>query len=281
MFTCQRCNYNTKYKNCLIQHLNNKNPCKILNLDISRDILLDTICEKKHNDITFDCEFCSRKFNNSTNMYRHKKICKKKPEKIDNISFRLNQLEVKNTKLEEQNNKLQLELLAIKEKSTSIINNINNTQNITNINLKLNDFGKENMDAIPESLIGTLFIDLRFRELLANLHCDPNYPENQNVRIKSIKRNTMEIFRNNKWDIMTFTNGLTELLLQGHKIFKDYYKKDKDRILEEDMSESEINEVLNQLDQIEKLSKDELKPLLIDLQMMLEEYRENGHAILY
>jgi hypothetical protein len=34
----------------------------------------------------------------------------------------------------------------------------------------------------------------------------------------------MEIFRDNKWDIVTFTNGLTELLLQGHKIFKDYYK---------------------------------------------------------
>jgi hypothetical protein len=136
------------------------------------------------------------------------------------------------------------------------------------------------MTTLPESLISTLFMDLRFRELLANLHCDPNYPENQNIRLKSIKRNTMEIFRNNKWDIMTFTKGLTELLLQGHKIFKDYYKKDKDRILEEDMSESEINEVLNQLDQIEKLSKDELKPLLIDLQMMLEEYRENGRAII-
>ena len=119
----------------------------------------------------------------------------------------------------------------------------------------------------------------RFRELLANLHCDPNYPENQNVRIKSIKRNTMEIFRNNKWDIMTFTNGLTELLLQGHKIFKDYYKKDKERIFEEDMSEQEIKDALIQLEKIEKLSKDEIKPLLIDLQMMLEEYNSTGSAI--
>jgi long-subunit acyl-CoA synthetase (AMP-forming) len=29
---------------------------------------------------------------------------------------------------------------------------------------------------------------------------------------------------------MTFTNGLTELLYKGHKIFKDYYKNDKARI---------------------------------------------------
>jgi hypothetical protein len=33
--------------------------------------------------------------------------------------------------------------------------------------------------------------------------------------------------QNNKWDIMTFTNGLTELLYKGHKIFKDYSKNDK------------------------------------------------------
>jgi hypothetical protein len=39
-------------------------------------------------------------------------------------------------------------------------------------------------------------------------------------------------------------------------------------------------EVLDQLDEIEKLSKYELKPLLEDLQMMLEEYRENGSAII-
>jgi hypothetical protein len=90
----------------------------------------------------------------------------------------------------------------------------------------------------------------------------------------------MEIFRNNKWDIVTFTNGLTELLLQGHKIFKDYYKNDKARILEEDMSEQEIKDALIQLEKIEKLSKEEIKPLLIDLQMMLEEYRENGSAII-
>jgi hypothetical protein len=51
------------------------------------------------------------------------------------------------------------------------------------------------MDAIPETLISTLFMDLRFRELLANLHCDPNYPENQmyNKSIKEILWKYLEI----------------------------------------------------------------------------------------
>jgi len=168
----------------------------------------------------------------------------------------------------------------INNKPLNITNN--NTQN-TQINIngvKLKDFGRENMEALPDNLISSLFMDLRFRELLSQLHCDPNYPENQNVRIKSIKRNTMEIFRNNKWDIVTFTKGLNELLLQGHKIFKEYYKNDKDRILREDMSEEDLREILTQLDKIENLNKTEIKPLMEDLQLMLEEFKSTGSAII-
>jgi hypothetical protein len=263
-YCCKRCGYITQVKCNFKKHLEKTNICPCLLEDISRDLLLIDLF-KKYNDITSDCEFCNKKFNSISNLSRHRKICIKK----DTITILQNTVN---------------ELRNFVKKSNSATNNTQNiTNNTQNINItipKLNNFGNENMEALPESLVSTLFMDLRFRELMANLHCDPNYPENQNVRIKSIKRNTMEIFRNNKWDIMTFTNGLTELLLQGHKIFKDYYKKDKDRILEEDMSEDEIKEVLDKLEQIEKVSKDELKPLLVDLQMMLEEYRENGSAII-
>ena len=89
----------------------------------------------------------------------------------------------------------------------------------------------------------------------------------------------MEIFRNNKWDILTFTKGLNELLLQGHKIFSEYCKKDKKRIIEEDMDEDELRDLLNQLDKISKLNKNEIKTFIDDLQMMLEEYKTTGSAI--
>jgi hypothetical protein len=209
-------------------------------------------------------------------MLKHKKICKKKPnESSDEILKMQKQIET----LIIQNTEINNEMLLIKTKIPHINSTTHNNTQINNINVNLKDFGRENMNALPESLISNLFIDLRFRELLANLHCDPNYPENQNIRIKSLKRNTMEIFRNNKWDIVTFTKGLTELLLQGHKIFNDYYKNDKDRILNEDMSESELKEILIQLDKIEKLNKNEIKPLMDDIQMMLEEYKTIGSAI--
>jgi hypothetical protein len=269
-FVCKRCDQLFKTKSQLKSHLQRKNICEFIKKDLDRDLLIEELYDRCLNHKTFDCEFCGVKFNHSSGKSHHKKICKNKP--IDEINL---SEQVKNLVKIVTNQQIQIENL---KQNPINVTNINNNTQINNINLK--DFGRENMAALPESLVSTLFMDLRFRELLANLHCDPNYPENQNVRIKSIKRNTMEIFRNNKWDIMTFTNGLTELLLQGHKIFKEYYKNDKARILEEDMSEDELREILCQLDKIEKLNKTEIKPLIEDIQMMLEEYNSTGSAII-
>jgi hypothetical protein len=275
VFICKRCNVDFQVKAYLKIHLLRKNPCKFIDEDYDREDLIEELYQRKLNDKTFDCEYCHMKFNHSSGKSQHKKICKSKP--ADEITLLKNTVNKLVFKIDEQQNKIEkLEAQPLNTQNTT-----NNTQinNISVNGVKLRDFGRENMDALPESLISSLFCDLRFRELLAQLHCDPNFPENQNVRIRSIKRNTMEIFRNNKWDILNFTNGLNELLLQGHKIFKHYYKNDKQRILDEDMSEDDLREILCQLDKIENLNKNEVKPLIKDLQMMLEEYKSTGSAI--
>ena len=86
----------------------------------------------------------------------------------------------------------------------------------------------------------------------------------------------MEIYRNDKWDMVSFVNGLNDLLLHGHKIFIDYYNKNKKRILEEDMTPRELNEALEQLENIKNLNKDEIKPIITELQLVLEEHRDKN-----
>ena len=268
-YKCKRCYTTFKCKAYLKSHLQRKNTCDCINheYDIDINILLDELYQRKLNDKTYDCEYCNKKFNHASTKTQHKKICKHKPP--DEITLLKNTVENLVSKIEK---------LEAQPKNTTN----NNTQINNNISLngvKLRDFGRENMDAIPQSLVSSLFCELRFRELLAQLHCDPNFPENQNIRIRSIKRNTMEIFRNNKWDILTFSKGLNELLLQGHKIFSEYCTKDKNRILREDMSEFELRDLISQLDKISKLNKNEIKSITDDLQMMLEEYKNTGSAI--
>jgi len=274
MYTCKRCGYESEYKHCLQNHFKRKVICKVIDEDISIDILLDELVDNKDESVkTYDCEYCGKKFNKCSNKSRHKNICKKKPKDTETI---VNELSEQVKKLQSKIDESQ-----IPNTTQNITNNTqnNNTQNITNINVKLKDFGRENMDAVPDSLMSYLFMELRFRDLLSQLHCDPNFPENQNIRIRSVKGETLEIFRNNKWDIVSFSKGLQELLLQGHRIFKDFYKKDKERILEEDMDETDLKEILSQLQKIEDLNKTEIKPLIEDLQMMLEEFKITGSAI--
>jgi hypothetical protein len=272
-FICKRCNIVFSSKPRLKTHLLKIKPCEFIDDDLDRELLIDELYERKLNDKTYDCEYCNMKFNHASGKSQHKRTCKSKP--LDKITI-----------LEKTVENLVSQIEDLKNQPINITNNNNNNTQINNVSnnvsingVKLKDFGRENMDALPESLVSSLFCDLRFRELLAQLHCDPNFPENQNIRIRSIKRNTMEIFRNNKWDIVSFSKGLQELLLQGHKIFKDFYKNDKERILEEDMDEGDLREILSQLKKIEDLNKNEIKPLIEDLQMMLEEFKLTGSAI--
>lgn len=266
-FTCKRCECVFSRKANLIQHLKRKNICDPVYSNSDCNLLINELINKEYNDITYDCIYCKKKFNFQSAKYRHQIVCKNK----DTITNKITELE---SKIMDLNNKLN------KKQPTNITNNTQiNINSTPPNNVKLRDFGRENMDAVPNSLMSYLFSELRFRDLLSQLHCDPNFPENQNIRIRSIKRNTMEIFRNNKWDIVSFSKGLNDLLLQGHRIFKDFYKNDKERILEEDMDEADLREILAQLQKIENLNKNEIKPLIEDLQMMLEEFKSTGSAI--
>jgi hypothetical protein len=53
--------------------LRRKKECNAVNNNIERETLIDELIEKTYNEITHDCE---KKFNNRSNMYRHKKSVK-------------------------------------------------------------------------------------------------------------------------------------------------------------------------------------------------------------
>jgi len=263
---CPRCGLDCHFRSTLLTHLKRVKPCESKLCNTHPKELITTIMEGAA-EKKYICKVCKKGFINKKSKYEHQRKCKDfKEETYHSVELLAHQLA-----------NLQAEVLELRSHGTSSsVTNNNNTQNIhINVNapIKLRDFGCENMEAIPTSLIQNLFLDLRFRDLLENLHCDPDYPENHNVRIKSTKRELLEIYRNNKWDVMTFVSGLNELLLQGQRIFKDYYRKNKVKILEEDMDEGDLIEILRQLDAIERLNDDDIKPIRKEIQLLLESYR--------
>jgi hypothetical protein len=76
-YTCKRCGYDTKQKCHLVRHLKTKKICQPTLEDIERGELLKEL-EKKYNEITYDCEFCKKRFNSASNRSKHKQTCKKR-----------------------------------------------------------------------------------------------------------------------------------------------------------------------------------------------------------
>lgn len=263
-YNCRRCGYTCDKKGSLVKHFNRKTLCTPTLEDIDVKILLEEI-KKPSLTSGFQCEFCDKYFSTRQGKYQHKLICKKK--KNDDISSRIEEL------TKEIND---LKQISSKDKATTNSQNINcnNTYNIQINNLK--PFGSENMEPLDIQTIGDLFLNLDIPELLKILHCNPDYPENHNIRIKSVKRKAIEIYRGNKWDIVTYVNGLSEYLKQGRKIFFEYYKNNKNTVKDE-MTSEELEDILKTLREIDSIEKEVfnkvLKRYYNDLALMLESIR--------
>lgn len=155
------------------------------------------------------------------------------------------------------------------DQSNCTTNNTTNNGIIVNVNAPLRNFGCENMDAIPVELIRNCFLNLEVRDLIENLHFDQEYPENQNVRLVSLKHEIMELFRNNEWQAMSLLNGLNELIGQACGIFRKFYHKNKGDVHDDVGGEDEALLLLQKLDEMDSMNEKLLKPIRTDIRALL------------
>lgn len=126
-YNCKRCNYASHLKTDLQRHLRRKNVCVPIDSehDISTDDLLSELETAKYNAMTYDCTYCSKKFNSSPNMYRHRKSCKKRPT---NLEAKVNDMEKEIQYLKEQlgqrNNVETSNMLALKRENQRLRNEL-------------------------------------------------------------------------------------------------------------------------------------------------------------
>lgn len=256
-YECPRCGYATNLKADFKKHINKKYICSPINNDVSLDDLKEIMNKKK--DINYTCISCNKGFSSKSGYYYHTIACLQE-KKMDELKEKMDE-RLKN-----------LEDSVINSQSLSGNNTINIQINNNNQRSILRPFGQENMEPLDTKTIGDLFLYLRIPELLQTLHCNPDYPENHNIRIKSVKRRAIEIFRGNKWDIVSHVNGLNEYILQGQKIFQNYYNKHKETIKDE-MTPEELEEIKKKLKAIEDRDTGTLKNFYNDLALSIESLR--------
>ena len=275
-YKCSRCGYETKSKSNLFVHFRRKKPCNPILSDISYEELHRFLSTPKHEN---KCALCLKQFANRHSLSRHRKKCVIKEVSQDSDNEVQKQIKEMKNLMEKQQDQINS---LLHEKN---INTINIQQNIVvnEASKKIKEFGCENVNAIPSFFISNCFLDLKYRDLLENLHFDPDYPENNNIRIKSTKRSLVEIYVNNHWMVFPLSDGLMRLIDQGTRIFKEHARKNKSQILEHDMEEDEYYKHVKELHRYDELDSNKklFAKTSADLQAMLETVKNYDGKLSY
>jgi len=213
--------------------------------------------KKKLNPVQekFSC-LCGKQYKHRQTLYAHRKNCetyinrptqeeqKVEPEhvkeevevnqgpllkKIEDLEKKLLEKEIECLKKENESLKKVAALQKKIEKATKITHNTTNNNNITN-NFIINAFGKEDLDIVP--------IKNKIQSVLKNydgvpyifemLHCNPEHPENQNIKIKNIREKLVNIMTDNgKWETVDMEDAITDAVNKISDMIYDTYIEHK------------------------------------------------------
>jgi len=239
MYICKRCGYSTKIKGNLKNHFKRKRPCNPIIKDVNIndlkkefDIEVETTdtelnCyQLEESEKIFSCDYCNKQFKHRQSKFTHQKKCEYKDKNIM-LNFLKEQLEEmkkrednfkEEWKQERIKMKLEVENLLEKVSTNNITNN--NTINIKEQNIIVNNFGNENIDYLKESYFNFLLKApySSVPRLLKDLHFHPNHPENHNVKITNKKLPYASVWEGNKWNLRDKKQVIENMVVKGFNI---------------------------------------------------------------
>ena len=182
---------------------------------------------KKH-----QCKYCKKCYSKNSNLHRHIKKCKAKKNIGDttvSVDFMSNQIKL----LKEEHNKREALMHKGLLKALEKVGN-NNTQNtyIKEQNIILNNYGNENLDYITTNYLKNL-LKIPFSavpKLIKNIHFNPSYPENKNIKITNKKLPYASVFKNNKWQIRDKREVIENMVDKGFNILDMQFEKEKEEL---------------------------------------------------
>lgn len=213
-FVCPRCGVGMNLKSNLISHLQNKTSCPPNVSDIS---VVDAISMFKKKDTKLKQEKCPQceKVVTKQNMKRHMEVCNRKAKQ-----------QCSSSSVEKDEMKAFI-LQAIEDAVKKYVGSAP-TQNIINnniLNITINSFGNEDMSHITTDLLTYCIMNPTkgITRLIDNIHYNEVMPCNRNIRYKSTKNNTFEVFTDNQWVECDASNTLDELIRKGYRVMNSHY----------------------------------------------------------
>jgi len=95
-----------------------------------------------------------------------------------------------------------------------------------NVNIQLNDFGKERLDHIDPAFIEKCLKSLSgdgIPNMVKKIYCDPNVPENHNVKICNENKEFMSVREDNEWTFKDKHDTLDKVILNAWRPVYEHY----------------------------------------------------------
>ena len=229
-YICPRCNYSTNRKSNFKNHLVRKKICD----SVIRNVSINSIAKSYKIEIKTDWKHKSRQQNklNCKNKMNHKS----KIVKINNY----NKDELKYI------SKAVSTLLKKLEGSTIKNNVINNTQNNTQTNntqnnnqqVKINNFGEEDLSYITKEGYKNLLIDPRnsITKLINDTHFNSEHPENSNICIPNKKQPFVELYIDNSWKVFNRYKTICNILRGKKELIHNKFNEIKNELTKKEQT---------------------------------------------
>ena len=244
---CDRCGKDFTRFTHLRRHFHNKRVCK----PVLKNIPIEELIEKyKVRKGCYKCENCGKEYKSKVGKCNHKKKCLLNPAIIEKKEKDIlaNELQLVKEKNEELEKQLVLQS-SINASNAKIINNNNQSHNnnsLNTVNVVINNYGQEK-EMTEKEIKRLVEVALKkcnnirgvpwdaLTHVLQQKHFNPKYPENQNLKLTNISSPIMDVYTNDKWRKVPFSDqvkiiieSLMEFIESKHHlvdISKNYWEE--------------------------------------------------------
>ncbi len=251
MHKCNVCKKEFAFNYLFQRHLNNKKPCYnperllIKYEEQIRDIdnQIDKLFESSIKSITI-CGYCKKTFYKKANLERHidnSCIAKKKLlQNKDEIIILKNKLsdEINNIQMDETIDKMNDEIISMKREMESlrdiknnvihqqIINN-NVTNQVNNITINVNSFGREKISHISDDEYAKFLNDFfaGYLKFIEKIHFDENTPENHNLCLTNMNSRYIYVYEKNNWVLKEKNEIVNKLMTRKYNLLSDKFEE--------------------------------------------------------
>jgi hypothetical protein len=167
-------------------------------------------------NLKYSCDFCDDNFNTKANKRRHELHYCKQNKTINKL---LNEKNKQIKKLEKTVDKL------IDKAGNTTINHIQSNQLNQQNNIKINNYGDEDLSHITD-FFKTQLIKGPYGaipNMIKAIHFNNDKPENKNIKYPNVNKNYVKIMQNNKWVVKNKQEILKDMIDSKYLILDDHY----------------------------------------------------------